>query len=169
MEATEVVAASLISNKLPKVVVYTPLVTVAALPVMEASIEVVEMAYVAPLFPAMRPEKVERTGALVNVCVPPQVLDVVVPKATESVGVAPPDETIGQVPLTATTPPAEVEVAMILPVGSTARKVPAGVPRDGTQRELVAVRRVEEAAAKVCVSDQEFADVVLTRTLARSV
>ena len=34
MEATLVVAASLVSKRLAKVVVYTPLVTVAALPVM---------------------------------------------------------------------------------------------------------------------------------------
>ena len=35
--------------------------------------------------PAMRPEKVERTGALVKVCVPPHVLEVVVPNAREKV------------------------------------------------------------------------------------
>ncbi len=56
-------------------------VAVPALPVMLAFIEVVETAYVAPLLPAIRPENVERTGALVNVCVPAQVLEVVVPKA----------------------------------------------------------------------------------------
>ena len=33
----------------------------------------------------MRPVKVESTGAFVKVCVPPQVLDVEVPKASEMV------------------------------------------------------------------------------------
>lgn len=60
-------------------------VAVPARPVILAFMDVVETAYVAPEFPAMSPEKLERTGALVNVCVPAHVLEVVVPKARESV------------------------------------------------------------------------------------
>ena len=46
-------------------------------------------------------------------------------------GVEPPEEMIGQVPVTAVTPPDEVDVAIILPKASTARIVPVGVPSLG--------------------------------------
>ena len=57
-------------------------VTVAALPVMLALSDDVETWYVRPLLPAMRPESVPSTRGLVNVWVPPQVLEVEVPKAS---------------------------------------------------------------------------------------
>jgi hypothetical protein len=56
-------------------------VAVPALPPMLS--EEVETAYVVPPFAPTRPEKVESTGAFVNVCVPPQVLEVVVPNASD--------------------------------------------------------------------------------------
>ena len=57
-------------------------VTVAALPVIFASSEDVLMAYETPPLAPTRPVKAARVGALVNTCVPAQVLLVVVPKAS---------------------------------------------------------------------------------------
>ena len=68
--------------------------------------------------------------AFPKVCVPPQVLEVVVPNAREMSGVSPPDDTTGYVPVTLVTPD-PVVVAMTLPVASTAMMVPAAVPSFG--------------------------------------
>ena len=62
-------------------------VTVAALPVIFASSEDVLMAYETPPLAPTRPVKAARVGALVNTCVPAQVLLVVVPKASEMASV----------------------------------------------------------------------------------
>ena len=54
----------------------------------------------------------DSTGAFVNVCVPLHILLVVVPKPREIAGFAPPVERTGYVPVTDTTPPADVLVAI---------------------------------------------------------
>lgn len=69
-------------------------------------------------------------------------------KAVEILGVAPPLESIGYVAVTDVTPEVVV-VAITFPKGSTAIKVPAGVPSDGSQK-VPAVKKVEEAFTKVC-------------------
>lgn len=69
----------------PELLKVAALTTLPALPVMLALSEEVETWYVAPLLAATKPEKLERTGALVNVCVPAHVLEVVVPKASDTV------------------------------------------------------------------------------------
>ena len=66
----------------PEPMIDWPAVTV--MPFEEETVPVA-VAYVAPELAAMRPVKVESTGALLKVCVPPQVLEVVVPKAKETV------------------------------------------------------------------------------------
>ena len=86
-------------------------VTVAALPVIFASSEDVLMAYETPPLAPTRPVKAARVGALVNTCVPAQVLLVVVPNAMLMSGVAPPEERMGYVPVTLVTPPAVEDVA----------------------------------------------------------
>src|SRR5665213_3726057 len=53
---------------------------------------------------------------LVKVCVPAQVLLVVVPKASEIVGVAPPEDWIGYVPVTEVTVPCGCAVHPTTPV-----------------------------------------------------
>jgi hypothetical protein len=69
----------------------------------------------------------------------------VVATAYEIVGLVPPLERSGYVALTAETPPADVVVAMIFPFGSTARIVPAGVPREVSHTVEEAVNIVDDA------------------------
>ena len=49
----------------------------------KVAVEVAEVLSV-PLFPYMTPESAPRIGAVVKVCVPPQVFEVEVPNARES-------------------------------------------------------------------------------------
>lgn len=68
------------------------------------------------------------------------------------------EEMMGQVPVTEVTPPAEVVVAMILPAGSTARIVPAGVARGVSVRVLFIV---EDAVEKNPLRKPSVVEVAL--------
>src|SRR5450631_770385 len=81
------------AQPVPPFVVATTPVTLLAVPPM-LSVEV-DTWYRAPLFAPTTPESEARTGVAVKVCTPPQVLEVVVPKASEMFGVLPFEERIG--------------------------------------------------------------------------
>lgn len=97
--------------------------------------------------------------AFAKFCKRDHELAVVVPNAIEIAGVAPPEDTIGYVPVTLVTP-LVVDVAMILPLGSTARRAPAGVPREVSHAFELTVKRLVLAFEKLCSKDHVLAVVV---------
>lgn len=90
----------------------------------------------------------------------------VVPNANEIAGVLPPVDCTGYVPVTEVTPPEEVVVAIIFPVGSTASTVPAAVARLVSQVLPLTVKRDVEAFVNVCRPAHVF-DVVVPNANAR--